>query len=84
MVPSDSGIFGVPESYGNSPGEVNGPYWALVERGKKGHKVARAPPCPNRIGQGVGAPPPLSFSLSLLSFFPIPKRKGYPTRTSES
>ena len=67
-------FFGVPESYGNSLGEVNGPYWALVERGKKGHKVARASPCPNRIGQGVGPPFP-SPSPSFPSFL-LRKGKG--------
>ena len=52
-----------------TPREVNGPYWALVERGKKGHEVARASPQPkpNWI-RGGGATPP-SFSPFLLSFF---------------
>ena len=34
-------FFGVPKSYGNLLGEVNGPYWALVERGKKGEEKAK-------------------------------------------
>ena len=73
-VPSDSGIFGVSESYGNSPGEVmglNGPY----EKGEKGLKGwSRAPHWLVRIGLGGGgAPPP--FLLPLL-LFSSPTRKG--------
>ena len=58
MVPSDLGIFRSTGELWEFAEEVNGPYWALVERWKKGHEVARASPCPNRIGQGVGARPP--------------------------
>ena len=83
MVLSDSGIFWSTGELREFAGEVNGPYWALVERGEKVQEVARASPCPNRIGQGVEAPP-ISFSPSLLSFFPTPKRKGNLTRTWES
>ena len=84
MVPSDPGIFPEHRGVTGTPGEVNGPYWALVERGKKGHEVARASPLPKpNWTRGWGAAP-LSFSLSLLSFFPTPKRKGNPTRTWES
>ena len=45
-------FFGVPESYGNSPGEVNGPYWALMERGKKGQGGARLPPDQTELEKG--------------------------------
>ena len=51
-------FFGVPKSYGNSTGEVNGPYWALVERGEKGQEVTRASPLPKpNWTRGGGAAP---------------------------
>ena len=55
-----------------TPQEVNGPYWALVERGKKGHEVVRASPLPKPNWTRGGGAAPLSFSLSLLSPFPSP------------
>ena len=69
-------FFGVPESYENSLGKVNGPDWALVEGGKKGHEVARASPCPNRIGQGVGARPPFPSPSPSFPSFLLRKGKG--------
>ena len=68
--------FRVPESYGNSPREVNGPYWALLERGKKGQGGARLPPAQTELDKGWGRSPPF--------LLPTPKRKGNPTRTWES
>ena len=73
---SDSGIFRSTGELRELAGEVNGPYWALVERGKKGQEVARASPLPKPNWTRGGGAAPLSFSLSLLSFFPTPKRKG--------
>jgi hypothetical protein len=58
-----------------TPREVSGPYWALVERGKKGHEVARASPCPNQIGQGVGVPPFL-LPLPPSPLSPLNKMEG--------
>ena len=65
-------FFGVPESYGNSPGSI----WALLghtgieERGQK----EGAPPPLVRIGQGVQ--PPFPSPSPPLSFSPTPERKG--------
>ena len=51
-------FFGVPESYGNSPGSI----WALLGfRGKREERLG-APQGLVRIGLGGGAAPPPSFS----------------------
>ena len=56
-------LFGVPESYGNSPGSI----WAFLGfRGKREGGCA-PPQCLVRIGLGGGAAPPPSFS----SLFPF-------------
>ena len=56
-------FFGVPESYGNSPGSI----WALLGfRGKREERLG-APQGLVRIGLGGGAAPPPSFS----SLFPF-------------
>ena len=56
-------FFGVPESYGNSPGSI----WALLGfRGKREERLG-APQGLVRIGLGGGAAPPPSFS-SLVPF----------------
>ena len=66
-------FFGVPESYGNSPGGI----WALVGlsgREERWPEMRRAPLPPLvRIGQGEGAVHPLSFPPSA---DPIPTRIG--------
>ena len=67
-------FFGVPESYGNSPGSI----WALLgHTGKKekGLKGGHTPPLGLvRIGLGKGGAP---FLLSPSPFpFPTPTRKG--------
>ena len=51
-------FFGIPESYGNSPGSI----WALLGfRGKREERLG-APQGLVRIGLGGGAAPPPSFS----------------------
>ena len=74
-------FFGVPESYGNSPGEVvglNGPY-GKGEKGLKGWLCT--PPWKVRIGLGRGRRPPLFPSPSPTpSLSPLLERKGTPTR----
>ena len=72
-------FFGVPESYGNSPGEVvglNGPY----RKGEKGLKEwPRVPPWagPNWIRRGRRPPPSFSpLPPSLLLLLGIGKRRG--------
>ena len=74
-------FFGVPESYGNSPGSI----WALLghtgieERGQKEGGL-RPPSGPNWT-RGAA---PFSFLLLLPSPFPIPCGRRNPTRTRES
>ena len=64
-------FFGVPESYGNSPGSI----WALLGfRGKREERLgAPTPQGLVRIGLGGGAAPPPSFS----SLFPFPDSYSY-------
>ena len=65
-------FFGVPESYGNSPGSI----WALLGHTgieERGQKEGGAPPLV-RIGQGVQ--PPFPCSSPPLSFSPTPTREG--------
>ena len=57
-------FFGVPESYGNSPGSI----WALLGfRGKREERLGAPPQGLVLIGLGGGAAPPPSFS----SLFPF-------------
>ena len=68
-------FFGVPESYGNSPGSI----WALLGHMgivERGHKEGGAPLV--RIGQGVRPPFP-SSSPSLSPFSYSNKKGGSPT-----
>ena len=51
-------FFGVPESYGNSPGSI----WALLGFRGKGEERLGAPQGLVQIGLGGGAAPPPSFS----------------------
>ena len=60
MVPSDSGIFLSTGELREFDREGNGPYWALVEGGKKGHEVARASPLPKPNWTSGGGVAPLS------------------------
>ena len=58
-------FFGVPESYGNSPGRSFGPYWAIRER-ERGYlgQAARPPrPSPNWTRGRGRTPSFLPFSL---------------------
>ena len=61
-------LFGVPKSYGNSPGSI----WALLGfRGKREGRL-RAPQGLVQIGLGGRAAPPPSFSSFSLSFSSTP------------
>jgi len=84
MVQSDSGIFWSTVELREFAGEVVG-LNRQYGKGEKGLKGWLPPPMASLNWTREGAAPPsLSFSLSLLSFFPTPKRKGNPTRTWES
>ena len=73
-VSSDSGIFGVPGSYWNSPGEVLGLIGPYGNRGERPKGRRRAAPLWSELDKGCG---PL-FLPPLLLFppFPTPTRKG--------
>ena len=60
MVPSDPGIFSEYRGVTGTPGEVNGPSWALVERGSDGQVEAPPKPKPNwtRVGGAVSVSKP--------------------------
>ena len=60
-------FFGVPKSYGNSPGRSIGPYWAIRERERGCLGQAACPPRPSpKWTRGRGcAPSFLPFSLPL-------------------
>src|SRR3954468_3470667 len=72
MVPSEIGI--LPEYRGvtGTPRGVNGPLWALREKGERGRKGPRAPPppSPNRTREGGRRPPP-PFPFPLHLFPPL-------------
>ena len=78
----DWGFFGVPGGYWNSLGKLLG---LIGHRGgeEAGHKRCGTPPLPqSELDKGRGCGPPLSFSLSLLSHFPLSVgRKGGPNPT---
>ena len=65
MVPGEIGIILEHREVIGTPGEVYGPYWALVERGEKVQKVACASPLPKPYWTSGGGAAPLSFFLSL-------------------
>ena len=55
-----SGKTGVPEGLPESPGVINGPPWALVER-EEGSQGRPRPPSPSPIRTRRGGRPPLSL-----------------------
>src|SRR5215216_945422 len=78
-------FFGVPGSYGNSPGEVMGLIGPYGKGGgmPKGRWRARPPLMGPNWTRGRGRRPPCPFLLALsfpLSFSPTLKRKRIPTR----
>ena len=72
----DQGFFGVLGGYQNISGKLMGLMGHSGEREGCHGRWRVPPPCPNRIGQGVGAPPPFLLPLPPFPFPLSVGRKG--------
>ena len=76
MVLKKIGDFSEYREVTGTPRESYWAYWAIVEERRQATGGGTRPPLPIRIGQRVGAAPPLSLSYSSsLSLFAIPKEE---------